>query len=90
MGVGDFANMDHRFDSFRGCVLTDGFWGIIKEIVMILIEQWEREKKESVRKFVEWFLAEEENRKMSREDFDLEYSIFLEQEELYDSANDPA
>ena len=57
---------------------------------MILIEQWEREKKESVRKFVEWFLSEEENRKMTREDFDLEYSIFLEQEELYDSANDPA
>ena len=58
--------------------------------MMILIEQWEREKKESVRKFVEWFLSEEENRKMTREDFDLEYSIFMEQEELYDSANDPA
>ena len=57
---------------------------------MILIEQWEREKKESVRKFVEWFLSEEENRKMSQEDFDLEYSIFLEQEELYESSNDPA
>ena len=51
---------------------------------MILIEQWEREKKESVRKFVEWFLSEEENRKMTREDFDLEYSIFMEQEELYE------
>ena len=57
---------------------------------MILIEQWEREKKESVRKFVEWFLSEEENRKMTREDFDIEYSIFLEQEELYESSNDPA
>ena len=54
---------------------------------MILIEQWEREKKESLRKFVEWFLAEEENRKMSREDFEIEYSIFLEQEELYESVN---
>ena len=84
MGVGNFTDMDHSFDSFRGCIFTDGFWSIIKEIVMILIEQWEREKKESVRKFVEWFLAEEENRKMSREDFDLEYSIFMEQEELYE------
>ena len=54
---------------------------------IILIEQWEREKKESLRKFVEWFLAEEENRKMSREDFEIEYSIFLEQEELYESVN---
>ena len=54
---------------------------------MILIEQWKREKQESLRKFVEWFLAEEENRKMSREDFEIEYSIFLEQEELYESAN---
>ena len=32
MGVGDFTDMDYHFDSFRVCILTDGFWGIVKEI----------------------------------------------------------
>ena len=47
---------------------------------MILIAQWEREKKESIRKFVTWFLENENNIQMTKEEFEVEYAIFLEQE----------